>query len=222
MKVAVIGGGIAGLTCAWELHKAGMDVELFERKGNMGGRMSTRTKDGLDFDLGANFLIRAYKGGVVIVSHDRHLIASCADRILVVAGGVVTTFDGDLEDYRKLRMKEDRATRPAPDRASRKDERRAVAEARGEARTRLRPLEKAVEKVEARLAALSKSVESARAALADPALYEGEPDVARLRGLQVEESRLAAEVAAAEEDWLHASARLETARQEAAGSGGEP
>ncbi len=62
MKVAVIGGGIAGLTCAWELHKAGVDVEVFEREANMGGRMSTRTKDGLDFDLGANFLIRAYKG----------------------------------------------------------------------------------------------------------------------------------------------------------------
>ncbi len=62
MKVAVIGGGIAGLTCAWELHKAGIDVEVFEREATVGGRMSTRTKDGLDFDLGANFLIRAYRG----------------------------------------------------------------------------------------------------------------------------------------------------------------
>lgn len=62
MKVAVIGGGIAGLTCAWELQKAGVEVELFEREADVGGRMSTRTKDGLDFDLGANFLIRAYRG----------------------------------------------------------------------------------------------------------------------------------------------------------------
>ena len=62
MKVAVIGAGIAGLTSAWELHKAGVDVQVFEREEIVGGRMSTRTKDGLDFDLGANFLIRAYKG----------------------------------------------------------------------------------------------------------------------------------------------------------------
>ncbi len=60
--MAVIGAGIAGLTCAWELHKAGVDVQVFEREDIVGGRMSTRTKDGLDFDLGANFLIRAYKG----------------------------------------------------------------------------------------------------------------------------------------------------------------
>lgn len=62
MRVAVIGAGIAGLTCAFELHKAGVEVEVFEREATVGGRMSTRTKEGLDFDLGANFLIRAYRG----------------------------------------------------------------------------------------------------------------------------------------------------------------
>src|SRR5262245_63260972 len=61
MRVAVIGAGIAGLTCAWELHKAGIAVEVYEREATVGGRMNTRTKDGLDFDVGANFLIRAYR-----------------------------------------------------------------------------------------------------------------------------------------------------------------
>lgn len=62
MKVAVIGAGIAGLTCAFELHRAGVEVQVFEREASVGGRMSTRTRDGLAFDIGANFLIRAYQG----------------------------------------------------------------------------------------------------------------------------------------------------------------
>jgi oxygen-dependent protoporphyrinogen oxidase len=62
VKVAVIGAGIAGLTCARELHQAGVDVQVFERNPTVGGRMSTRTRDGLGFDIGANFLIRAYRG----------------------------------------------------------------------------------------------------------------------------------------------------------------
>ena len=47
MRVAVIGAGIAGLTCARELQQAGVDVHVFERNEIVGGRMSTRTQGGL-------------------------------------------------------------------------------------------------------------------------------------------------------------------------------
>ena len=43
--------------------------------------------------------LQSYSGALVIVSHDRSLLASCADRILVVADGRVQEFDGDLDDY---------------------------------------------------------------------------------------------------------------------------
>jgi protoporphyrinogen oxidase len=60
-KIAVIGAGISGLTCAYELQQAGLDVTVFERDKYVGGRMSTRTKNGLDFDIGANFFVKHYK-----------------------------------------------------------------------------------------------------------------------------------------------------------------
>ncbi len=169
----------------------------------------------LEMRRSLSLALQGFPGALVIVSHDRNLIANCADRILVVADARVEPFDGDLEDYRRLRMQEDRATRAAPERPSRRDERRALAEARTQARAQLRPLEKDVARIEARLAQLTKELDAARGALAEPALYADEAGRERARDLQASATRLAAELAAGEEDWLHASARLEAARLEA-------
>jgi ATP-binding cassette subfamily F protein 3 len=157
--------------------------------------------------------LQSFTGALVIVSHDRSLLASCADRILVVADGRVREFDGDLDDYRQLRLQEGRAGREAAPRVSRKDERRADAEARAQVKRRLRPLEKQLAAIESRLAQLARDVGEVRAALADPALYEN-ADKDRVADLAKAEARLAEELAHAEEDWLHASARLEALRAE--------
>ena len=155
--------------------------------------------------------LQTYSGALVIVSHDRSLLASCADRILVVADGRVREFDGDLDDYRQLKLKEGRAAAPAAQRAGRKDERRAGAAARAEVRLRLRPLEQQLAAIETRLAQLARDIGEIRAALADPALYAS-ADQARVADLGRAQARLAEELARAEEDWLHASARIEAAR----------
>jgi monoamine oxidase len=52
-RVAVIGGGIAGLTAAFELTRMGQKVSLFERSDRMGGRVYTDRHNGLYADLGA-------------------------------------------------------------------------------------------------------------------------------------------------------------------------
>lgn len=58
--VAVIGAGISGLVCAYELQKAGFDVAVFEKEPRVGGRMSCCKGRGLPFDTGANFLVMNY------------------------------------------------------------------------------------------------------------------------------------------------------------------
>ena len=157
--------------------------------------------------------LQSYTGALVIVSHDRHLIGTCADRILVVDDGCVSEFDGDLEDYRQARLKEERGRRPETAKATRRDERRLEAEARVEMKARLRPLEKELARIEARLAALAPEAEAARAALADPGIY-ADSERERLKETMLADSRLSRELAQLEEDWLHASARLEALRGE--------
>jgi hypothetical protein len=41
-RVAIVGAGIAGLSCATALAQAGLDIALFEKSRGPGGRMSTR------------------------------------------------------------------------------------------------------------------------------------------------------------------------------------
>lgn len=59
-RIAVIGAGIAGLTCAYELQEAGHEVTVYEKNAQPGGRMRSREKDGLMFDIGATHLIPLY------------------------------------------------------------------------------------------------------------------------------------------------------------------
>ncbi|MFD8755169.1 NAD(P)/FAD-dependent oxidoreductase [Kitasatospora sp. NPDC059577] len=41
-RIAVVGAGVAGLTAAWELRRAGAAVELFEADGRLGGHAHTQ------------------------------------------------------------------------------------------------------------------------------------------------------------------------------------
>lgn len=54
-RVAVVGAGIAGVTCAQVLTDAGHEVVIIERNAEVGGRMRTWHVDGLQCDYGAPF-----------------------------------------------------------------------------------------------------------------------------------------------------------------------
>ncbi|WP_298148726.1 NAD(P)/FAD-dependent oxidoreductase [Flavobacterium sp.] len=61
MKVAIIGGGLAGLTCAWYLKKNGIaDVTVFESSDSVGGKVKTDLISGYRCDRGFQVLLPAY------------------------------------------------------------------------------------------------------------------------------------------------------------------
>src|SRR5689334_11926002 len=111
--------------------------------------------------------INDYPGAVILVSHDRHLLDACADRLWLVADGKVTTFDGDLDDYRGqvLSDRDDsgRAERAAkPPRQSSNGEKRAAVKS-----PTAKPLRQRVERAEAAVTRLTREIEKLDAALAD-------------------------------------------------------
>jgi len=160
--------------------------------------------------------INSYPGAVILVSHDRHLIEACADRLLLVADGRALPFDGDLDDYQKLVLSQRgtsgpnavRDTEPAPQRAGRADLRRAAAERR----VALAPLRRRIADAEAAVVRLNAEIARIDALLAGSGLFARDP--AKAATLAKARADHVSALAKAEEDWLEASALEETATRE--------
>ena len=58
--VLIVGGGVAGLSCAVHLAQAGRSVQLFEASDEVGGRIRTDVVDGFLLDRGFQVLLTAY------------------------------------------------------------------------------------------------------------------------------------------------------------------
>jgi ATP-binding cassette subfamily F protein 3 len=151
-----------------------------------------------------------YDGAVILISHDRHLIEATVDRLWLVNNGTVTSFEGDMEEYRDLivasgKKKDDEKQKQSEDQASRADQRKLNADKRAS----LAPLKKKINEIESLTGKLEKLIQGLDVELADPVLYEKAPAKAAEKAKQRGEA--AAKLAAAEEQWLELSAEYEEA-----------
>jgi len=149
--------------------------------------------------------LNEFPGAVVLISHDWHLVELVADRLWLVADGMVRPFEGDLEDYRQLLLAPNRSDPAAREvsGARRRTERRAAAERRRE----LEPLRERVRDAEARMAALTKDLTAIESALADPATHAA--DGREVPELLRRQAELRTTLETAERDWLTAAEALE-------------
>ncbi len=150
-------------------------------------------------------LIRAindYEGAVILIAHDRHIIETCADRLLLVENATIQNFDGDLDDYAEQVLSRRRGREPAkPATPAPAPERRIVRPAKN--------LQKMIQNLNATMLKLQEKIGILDQALADPMLYrdaaQKATDYARLR------NKLAADLAENENQWLELNEELEHA-----------
>ncbi|HVT23838.1 MAG TPA: ABC-F family ATP-binding cassette domain-containing protein [Rhizomicrobium sp.] len=148
-----------------------------------------------------------FEGAVVLVSHDRRLIESTADRLLLVANGTVNPFDGDLDDYRQFLLSRD-DTRAAPakaDKSSKTEARRDAAEKR----RALKPLKERVEIEERQVEALNIEIRKYDNTLSDPLLFT--KDAAKANAVSKKRAEAARKLKAAEDRWMKANEEYENA-----------
>jgi ATP-binding cassette subfamily F protein 3 len=135
-----------------------------------------------------------FEGTLVLVSHDRHLLRATTDQLLIVAGGKVQPFDGDLDDYREslVKAKVEAPAKP-PARAARDPLHRGSKSKNAASRI------KRLEELMARLAARKTEIESK---LAEPAIYQ---DIEAYKALLLEQAYVAKELDQVETEWLELS-----------------
>ena len=165
--------------------------------------------------------LMAYEGAVILISHDRHLVAATADRLWLVKNGTVKNYDGDIDSYRAELLAERGARSRGNEAAAataeaqrtgsqnRADQRRAAAERRAE----LAPLKKAMDTAEKTVTRLMSELGKLDALLADGDLYVQQPE--RAQKAVITRGQLAKQLETAEEEWLLAGEAYEQANADA-------
>jgi ATP-binding cassette subfamily F protein 3 len=165
----------------------------------------------LDLDMreALALALQEFEGAMVLVSHDRHLLRTATDSLMLVADGGLAPFDGDLEDYRA--WLDARRAGDKPKSASgtlRREQKRAEAEARQALARSRKPLERRVASLEADIARFEREKSQLEAKLASASFYQsGDQDevAAALR----EQAKIASALEKAEAEWLDLQAQLE-------------
>ena len=150
--------------------------------------------------------INEFPGAVIMVSHDRYLIEACADQLWVVADHAVTSYDGDLDDYRRMVLSARGMrtnSRAGNERGNGRDKPQ-----RNKSEKRI-PLKQKISDAEAEIARINGIIAKIDTALALPDLFKRDPKQAA----QLTKARAGAASALlrAEEEWLAASSQYDEA-----------
>jgi len=155
--------------------------------------------------------LQEFEGALVVVSHDRHLLRTVTDSLLLVAHGKVEPFDGDLDDYRQWLKEQNKQQASNNDSASKEtnqDSRKQQRQSAAEQRKLTQPLRNKIKKCETQMDTLSKDKEKIEQQLADNALYNDE-NKQKLKDLLEQQASISKTLAEVEEQWMEASEELE-------------
>ena len=169
----------------------------------------------LDLDMrhALEVALQDYAGAIVLVSHDRHLLRNSVEQLLLVNGGTVEDYAGDVEAYEKWVLAANPTEVPKPaahqmpateDAGDRKARRQASADRRAQ----LQPLKKTIRQLEAKMEKGQQALDALQGQLADGDLYTQSVGD-ELADLLKQEGQLKRELEDIESEWLAHQEELE-------------
>lgn len=183
----------------------------------------------LDLDMreALSLALSTYKGALILVSHDRHLLEAIADKLWLIDDGNVSEFNGDLNDYQEFLNKKNREYKEKLNEKTQNQPNQNLVSEKAKAQTyktkeqkkleaqkrqSLRPLKLEIEKLEKQMEKIKKSLADIDTTLSDLELYSKEPEKVEI--LSIERAKLSDELDECEIAWIEKQDELEQAMKE--------
>lgn len=183
----------------------------------------------LDLDMreALSLALSTYKGALILVSHDRHLLEAIADKLWLIDNGNVSEFNGDLNDYQEFLNKKNREYKEKLNEKTQNQPKQNLFSEKAKAQTyktkeqkkleaqkrqSLRPLKLEIEKLEKQMEKIKKSLADIDTTLSDLELYSKEPEKVEI--LSIERAKLSDELDECEIAWIEKQDELEQAMKE--------
>lgn len=183
----------------------------------------------LDLDMreALSLALSTYKGALILVSHDRHLLEAIADKLWLIDDGNVSEFNGDLNDYQEFLNKKNREYKEKLNEKTQNQPKQNLFSEKAKAQTyktkeqkkleaqkrqSLRPLKLEIEKLEKKMDKIKKSLADIDTTLSDLELYSKEPEKVEI--LSIERAKLSDELDECEIAWIEKQDELEQAMKE--------
>ena len=183
----------------------------------------------LDLDMreALSLALSTYKGALILVSHDRHLLEAIADKLWLIDNGNVSEFNGDLNDYQEFLNKKNREYKEKLNEKTQKQPNQNLVSEKAKAQTyktkeqkkleaqkrqSLRPLKLEIEKLEKQMEKIKKSLADIDTTLSDLELYSKEPEKVEI--LSIERAKLSDELDECGIAWIEKQDELEQAMKE--------
>jgi ATP-binding cassette, subfamily F, member 3 len=154
-----------------------------------------------------------YTGALVVISHDRHLLRSVCDELLIVHDGIVDRFNRSIDDYPAwLKEQDENAAQEAAkwlDEPAKQVSKKQQRQEQAQRRQRLKPLYDKVKDVEKKLASNRSKLIALDERLTDESLYTDANNKDELTQLVKNQAAVKSTIETLEWDWLEASEELE-------------
>ncbi len=166
--------------------------------------------------------LQEYTGAIVVVSHDRHLLKTVTDELIMISHGKAEAYEGDLDDYavwiqnKNKQQAEVDSSSAILDGArlngtssntavSKKEQRKLDAEKR----LKLKPLTNKIKKLETMLDKLNKQKQAIEVRLSDSTIYQ-DSNKNKLKALLADKTTVDQDLDETESEWMEISEVLET------------